>query len=79
MKCPYCGHKHDMHTDFEDHLPRPGDVPICIECAGLQIFVSDTELRKPTKDETDQILQDPDLEYIRTMINAVKKARSELN
>ena len=38
--CPHCGAVHDRATDLTkpDAVAKPGDVSVCIKCAGVLVF-----------------------------------------
>ena len=46
--CPRCGHKLDAAStpDGSDHVPKPGDVTLCIECGCLFEFDSQMRVKK---------------------------------
>lgn len=50
--CPYCGCLHDAAMAANDGgCPRPGDVTICLQCAGVLLFDPSMIARKPTDTE----------------------------
>lgn len=47
--CPYCSHKLSAIGEMSNQgAPRPGDVTLCIECAGLLVLDADLRAQKPT-------------------------------
>lgn len=52
--CPHCGYEADCvgHMNGEDKRPDPGDVTLCISCAGVSVFDGpDLRMRKLTSQE----------------------------
>lgn len=44
--CPHCGAVHDgAGSLIHDSRPKPGDVTVCILCAGVGEFTEDLKLR----------------------------------
>lgn len=56
MECPHCHVVHDAASDpnKENPAPKPGDLTICIECAGIAQFTGAMQLRLVSKDEWDE-------------------------
>lgn len=73
--CPFCGSPNDCATSAETDNPNPpkaGDLSICFKCAEFCIFTGNAlEARKPTLEERDAIMDDPDL---RRIVHRVKLA-----
>jgi hypothetical protein len=72
-KCPHCGGKLDACgvTDAgEDRAPQPGDVGVCIHCAGIIVYTDRFTLRMPTPDEEKKALSNPEVQLAQL---AVKK------
>jgi hypothetical protein len=56
--CTNCGKLVDSATALDgDHVPKPGDVTICLDCRHLMVFADDMTVRNPTDDE----VRDPDI------------------
>lgn len=79
--CPHCAAK--LTTSIlsdDDHslAPEPGDVLVCIECAGVVVLADDLTARAPTSEENQGFAGDRDLlaaqDEMRRFI-AYKKAR----
>lgn len=62
--CPHCGARQDAATEATAALrpPRPGDVSICIRCAGVSVFEVAGERRLPSDDEAATFAADDDLQ-----------------
>lgn len=76
-RCPYCGKKHNATTSTTgDHLPKPGDITICIECANVLLFNDDLTTRKPTDNELEEIMHFP---FVVEAILSVKSLHNETN
>lgn len=79
--CPFCGSPNQVATpvDVDPNPPKAGDVSICIKCAEFCIFTGNAlEARKPTLEERDAIMDDPDLRRIvhRVKLNLLGMLRS---
>ena len=49
-QCPLCNHEIDAATGIDnDETPKPGDVSICINCAGFLQYSSDMSLQELPK------------------------------
>jgi hypothetical protein len=60
--CPFCGHQLDAVTagpENPDATPLPGDLTVCIQCAGLLVFDDQMKVRPPTSEEQAEMLADP--------------------
>lgn len=73
MDCLYCHRRVDCHGQIKgpgeaDDSPDPGDATICLYCGGLMVFSAELTLRKPTRDELEQMLADT---RITTSIHAI--------
>ena len=57
QKCPYCGFEGDGVEEFnrEDRKPKPGDISVCISCAGIQVFGEEMELLKISKERLTEL------------------------
>lgn len=53
--CPHCGTVHDAASDARQKAPppKPGDLTLCIACAGVAQFTNDMKLRVMSQDEWD--------------------------
>jgi hypothetical protein len=50
--CPHCGKSLDGATDpTGGAVPSPGDLTLCVYCAGVSIFGEDMQLRTATEEE----------------------------
>ncbi|WP_155290396.1 hypothetical protein [Rhodococcoides fascians] len=58
--CPHCNTAVDSTVPVgqPDNRPDPGDVNVCVYCAGVSVFTADG-LRKPTLDEASEFLLEP--------------------
>lgn len=58
--CPHCGHMVNgslATPEAGDMAPRPDDVSVCINCAGVNIYAdAEGKLRKPTHQEMDSLV-----------------------
>lgn len=72
--CPECGFAVDDATSIADpdRHPVADDLAVCIQCAGLGIYVENEDgtlgLRLTTTDEKVELSQDPTLMELRAMI-----------
>lgn len=59
--CPRCGRVNDSHTSVLDpgKQPSAGAVGICWGCHGINVYVTDLQLRIPTKEEEAGMRADP--------------------
>jgi len=77
-RCPYCGHTLDCASSEQGgDKPEPGDVSICLGCAGLLVFGDDGRTRKPTGSETFAILMSADWPTVDRMRKAAMRAIHE--
>jgi len=60
--CPYCGYKIDSASRPGRSQPIPGDVMMCLNCAKMSIMGDAGELRRPTREEVEEIKQDAELD-----------------
>lgn len=61
--CPHCGRRQDAGTNMTgDVAPKPGDVSICIRCAGVSVFELGGERRLPTDEEVAEFAADDELQ-----------------
>jgi len=65
--CVYCLCELDAAYSSSARPPQPGDVSICIECAGILIFTGDG-LRAPTMSEWRELTADDHLMRMRDMM-----------
>lgn len=52
--CPWCGYMSDAASSADwssDVTPKPGDVSLCLECAGVMVFTPDLATRKANGDD----------------------------
>jgi hypothetical protein len=61
--CPRCGSKNNGYTQAtgDERAPEPGDVSLCWECGGMNIFTDDGKVRLPTEEERNHLLAQPDV------------------
>jgi hypothetical protein len=65
--CPHCARPLDSEMGVAPkggqpaRRPKPGDVAVCIGCAGLLVFTPALRRRKMTYAEELEILDDPEL------------------
>jgi hypothetical protein len=60
--CPYCGAEMNGSLAVtSDHRPAPGDVSICIDCAGVAFYGEGLRLRLPTIAERAELEGDPEI------------------
>lgn len=53
--CPHCKNKLDAATHEYEKAPRPGDVSVCLKCAGINIYRDDLTLRAATGADLDKL------------------------
>jgi hypothetical protein len=67
--CPYCGKKFDLTSDLEgENTPEPGNITICLGCAGVLIFGDNMEPKKPDPEELKEFLKIPEVNRIRKAV-----------
>jgi hypothetical protein len=76
--CVHCAH---VMTNTSGHEvgPEPGDMTLCINCGGLNIFASDLSLRKPTKREAREATADDEVQDIHAAIMRAKAEVAKIN
>jgi hypothetical protein len=57
--CPYCGYLFDAVGKPTARMPRPGDMSLCLNCANLMVFLTQTTFRKPTEEELLAVSREP--------------------
>jgi hypothetical protein len=59
--CPHCRHELNAATDTlrEGDRPQPGDISVCVYCAGINQWSADMTLEAVTGDELVLVLADP--------------------
>jgi hypothetical protein len=71
--CPHCGATQDAATTFEKaKQPKPGDVGICIMCAGVSVFEFGGERRLPNNDEQREFAADDEIQRSIALLRAAK-------
>jgi len=77
--CPYCGTKLDACTQVEgrDHGPEEGDVSLCINCAGIMVFIDRFTVRQATDEEQREALEDASVQKAKQIIERMRKRRRE--
>lgn len=77
LTCPHCGAQHDQAASVGARArPKPGDVSICVKCAGVAIFTTDgAGARKATKEERAEIEADPRVRASLDVLRGMKAAR----
>lgn len=71
--CVDCGYMLDTCSGEAD--PKPGDITICIRCAGINAFDKNLILRRPTEKELVEIGGDPGMKKIIEAIHRLNKDR----
>jgi hypothetical protein len=77
--CPHCGRGADGVTDpFEEEVPKPGDISICVYCRDVAVFQGDLSLRKMTEEEVAGMEPEltKQLEEARHLLKRVLNARA---
>lgn len=71
LTCPWCGKVTDGLAQVTDTgrpaPPSPGDLSLCITCAGLAIFTAEGQ-RRATPAERAQLLRDPEVARVAAAI-----------
>lgn len=71
--CPHCSTVHPLHTGINTReAPMPGDISVCIECAGVSLWNALGGLRKPTEEERIELEKDVTLTRLRAAIIDIK-------
>ena len=71
--CFACGHQFNCSSGADyDAAPTAGDVTVCIRCGHLMIFTSPFTLRNPTAPEHVEIMANPQVRKIVTLIGKFK-------
>ena len=75
--CPYCGKKLDACTqaDGKDHGPEEGDVSLCINCAGIMVFIDRFTVRQATDKEQRKALEDKSVQRAKQIIERMREQR----
>jgi len=74
FKCPWCKHVMDWSIGAGNDTqtkPQAGDVTICIECAKPGIWLGSAELRRPTYEEAQTLLQREDIIFLMLAIKTM--------
>ena len=69
--CPSCGDAADRCSG--PCAPKPGDITICIECRGVNVFAGDLTLREPTDAELVEMAGHPVLAALTNAIASVRR------
>lgn len=60
--CAWCGSSNDAQMgDPGRPGPEPGDVSLCWYCLGLSVYTETEQGRKPTEEEFQEFVTDPDV------------------
>lgn len=70
-RCPLCGLESNAASSPEGATPDPGDITICMHCAGLLVFTDDMRLRTATNAEIAELPRSAALK-VRTYQTAVE-------
>lgn len=58
--CPHCGEELDVASGLgTQDGPKPGDISLCIDCGGVNIFDENLKPRLPTQEENQKAEQNP--------------------
>ncbi len=75
-KCTRCGYVMDMATTLEDpeiHLPKPGDISLCMRCGLLSVFDENLRLQPPSDEKIEKLMRDKEQwELILRAVAAIK-------
>lgn len=65
--CPWCGGRISAATNFQSETPepKPGDLSVCIGCAGLLTFNDDLTVRKFADDDLFNLETDERVEFLK--------------
>lgn len=73
--CPMCGYEVDDASgvgEAKDDRPEPGNVAICIRCAGVGVYFVQSDntlgLRPPTAEQTLEFADDEEINKVRAVI-----------
>lgn len=70
--CPYCNHNLEALSDLDDkHVPSPGDVSVCINCANILVITKGLGVRIPTPEELNFFESDSYMKKIQYLIRTV--------
>lgn len=76
-ECPYCGKVNDLASSFKGkEKPEPGDISICIKCAGILVFDEELRIRRPTDSELINIQTSQSWSEVAKVIQAVRAFKS---
>jgi len=83
--CPHCGAYLDAATDAEkvEALPTPGDICLCLQCAGICLWNEDMWLEKAPPDFLETLcpghrsLVERAQELIRTVSRTAEKRKAQ--
>jgi len=77
-RCPHCSAPIDQASGVVDKnarnilKPKPGDISLCITCAGLGRYTQDLTLRKLTETEHAEAISNPRVQQARLAILAIR-------
>jgi len=55
VECPYCGRDFNSAISIEGHSPKPGDISVCLYCAGILVFTETLGYRKMEDGELENL------------------------
>jgi hypothetical protein len=59
--CPQCGYTMNSATNLYGDADKPdaGSFGMCLNCGQLLVYSANGQLRKPTRDEVSEVMDDP--------------------
>jgi hypothetical protein len=54
--CPYCNSFINSCISIDESPPKAGDISLCVYCKNISIYNKDSSLRKPSKEELEEIM-----------------------
>lgn len=72
--CPFCNKRLDRAANIpgETAAPSPGDFALCFGCGEWHVY-TETDCRKPTTEEYEEIATNPDCRKVRSAWLQLKK------
>lgn len=73
IECPHCLHQMDRTTGMTGReMPRPGDVSLCIRCAGIALFDERLQIRAPDEAERLELEAEPAVTRTQALIRRAR-------
>lgn len=75
--CPECFYRFDHASGaFDDSVPKPGDVTLCLKCGHALVFDQQLGVREPNEQERTEIANDVRIQKARRALQTIRHERS---